>query len=371
MRLREKLGAGQLATAAERVDGVTVRALAEKLPAAEVVALVTTHPAGELAWAARTLPGPAVSEVLKLPAPVRAVLADPAADLPAWVVHRMMQGDGALTLARLEEIAKAVSPAELGALRRQFGNEGFMQLLRTEDRPANLHDMAGRLAASPELAGAAALPSGATVLDANLLIPTQRLRAGEPWKGGTGKHALHDGDRARIAALAKRFGVGFANPTGEPTLAEIEQLMAKIDNRAPAMVLAETQAVAGTSRGTGLVVDRTTQEYQMALREMAGSANPVGEARGGADRSAIADLLFADRAPNAKAPVFHTDDEKVVRPLLERYGDPTTYTAVPKETPKGLPKEHPKGWADRFVLANPDGFEVVIRGRRIRIVWIY
>ncbi|HEU5109767.1 MAG TPA: hypothetical protein VFT95_14590, partial [Micromonosporaceae bacterium] len=205
--------------------------------------------------------------------------------------------------------------------------------------------------------------------DSNLLIPIQRLRDGVPWKGPPGKHAMHDADRDRITFLGKKVGVTFTGKDGAPTPAELEEMMTKLGNRTPVAVLAETPAVTGTDRGASMVVDRNSVDYQLALREMAtGDRNQqVGTDVGGADRLAVADILFADRAPGAAPPVFYTDDERVMRPLLERWGVAGTYTQVGQHMKKG---EKQGSWAERFAAANPNGFEIVIRGRRMRVVLV-
>ena len=88
------------------------------------------------------------------------------------------------------------------------------------------------------------------------------------------------------------------------------------------------------------------------------------DAVGDATRARIEDMLFAERANNAEIPTFYTDDERIARPLVERWGDASTYKAIgPMAT-----KNDPGKWPERFARANPKGFEVVIRGRRIRVV---
>ena len=374
MRLSRNLGPAGLANAAGRLGGETIRNLAFNLTPAEVAALVAAHDPVHLAWAARNQSGQAAREVLVLPRDVLAALSDPAGGIPSLIVRRLMRDP--VLVARLPAVVAAVPAADLALLRQRLGNEGFIQVMTTENRPDALREMGVRLRAGEnvELRTPVALGSAAAVLDSNLLIPLQRLRAGVPWRGPAPPGPpgskpipeLHDGDRRRVTELARRFGVTFADPAGVPTPAEIEALVARIRNHAPNIVLAETPEVPGTSRGQAMIVDRSSADYQLALREMStGTTNQqVGRQEGGADRSAIADTLFAEREPGGKPPVFYTDDARVARPLMERWGDAATITPIGANATRADPGD----WATRFARHNPNGFEVVIRGRRIRVI---
>jgi hypothetical protein len=259
-------------------------------------------------------------------------------------------------------------------MHQQLGSEGFFQVVRTEDRPNGLRDMAARLRAAVgvELATPGPLGSGATVLDSNLLIPIQRLRDGMPWNGpappGMKAPPLHNADRARIEFLARLEGVTFTGKDGAPTPAEIEELVTRLGNRTPTAVLAEAPDVKDASRGQGMVVNREDPEYRQAMRDMATGTNnqQVGRAVGGADRSAVADALFAERVPGAAQPIFYTDDERIVRPLLDRFAVAGSFVAVgPHPT-----ATNPGTWPERFARANPTGFDIVVRGRTLRVVLV-
>jgi hypothetical protein len=362
-RLSTRLGPTILAEAGANLSGTTIRYLSNGLDAAEVSALLKAHDPAHITWAARAQNGPAAREVLALPTDVlNAVANQPGGGIPAMLVRPLMSGPKAIPPAQLHALLTQVPSADLVLLRQHFGDEGFLQLIRTDDRPAVIQDFAGRQRAGVgvELANPAPLPSDANILDTNLLIPLQNLRAGAPWNSGVAGVGLHEGDRRRVTDLSKRFGVPFAKP--EPTQAEIETLMAAIDNRLPSTTLAEAPVVPGASRGTAMIVNRNDPVYAGVMREMATLGEPIGKAEGGTDRSFIADALFAQRAPGATPPVVYTDDLRIVRPLVETYGVKGTYVDIGTATKKE--------WPGKFATANPTGFEIEVRGRRVRIVFM-
>ena len=78
--------------------------------------------------------------------------------------------------------------------------------------------------------------------------------------------------------------------------------------------------------GAFLLIRKGPGVFRMTRRQFAG-----------ADRIAVADVLFADRVPGAAQPIFYTDDERIVRPLLDRWGVAGTYTPImlnPYEYPR-------------------------------------
>ncbi|WP_433305479.1 DUF4157 domain-containing protein [Actinoplanes sp. CA-030573] len=384
--LARHLGADKLAELAARVNAKALTHLTAGMDAAAVGSLAAHSPA-HLAWAA-THPLPAhARELLSLPPATLAVLAHPDAGLSAGLVWELSHGVRQAPPGRLNDLARLVPPLGVRRLHENLGDEGFLQVVRTEDRPDNLLQMAMGLQgqAAAELATTAAMPSGATVLDANMLIPLQHLRSGRrAWSPGPPATNLSNTDRARINALAGRFGVTFTGPQGAPTAAELEDLMRKTGNFVSGVTIAETPPVPGMSRGTGMRVDRADPQYVAALREMeqvgtnkftpgrdrtfaTDPPHPIGEAVGGADRVAIGDLLFAERAPNATPPVYYTGDEGVVKALLTRYGVPGTFKDVPINQPKGDPVA---AYGTRFRRDNPNGFQIEIQGKRAVVIWL-
>ena len=393
-----EMGPARVAAIGNRIGPDKLAALAAKLDAKALAHLtagmnpvaagsLTAHPPAHLVWAA-THPLPAhARELLALPPATLAVLAHADAGLSAELVWQMSNGARKVPPGRLDALAGALPPLGIRRLHQNFGDEGFHQVVRTEDRPAMFQQLAMGLQgqAAIELGTTAPVPSGANMLDSNMLIPIQHLRSGRrAWQSADPKASLSNVDRARITYLSGRFGVPFTGPGGAPTAAEVEELMGKIGNVVSPVTVTESPPVPGRSRGTGMVVDRADAGYVSALRDMeqtgtgkfpAGpeptfatrKAAPVGEDEGGMDRIAIGDLLFAQRAPGGTPPVYYSGDEGVVNALLTRYGVAGTFKDAPINQPKGDPVA---AYGTRFRRDNPNGFEIEVHGHRVRVVWL-
>jgi hypothetical protein len=101
-------------------------------------------------------------------------------------------------------------------------------------------------------------------------------------------------------------------------------------------------------KGIAISVERSSQAYQDLLAELA-KKPPVGRTKGVEDRNIVADTFFAVCEPGV-TPRLATQDPGIYNPLAKRAGmDPAKLGA-------SLPE------------VKPEGFDVPIHGRKIRVL---
>ena len=137
----------------------------------------------------------------------------------------------------------------------------------------------------------------------------------------------------------------------EAAIKRVEKLGA--DLRVVDSTLAEMGVKGGnpTQKGVPVSVERTSKEYQDLLTNLSNPADPVGQAKGGVDRTIVADTFFAITEPGVK-PALATADKKVYNALSRRAG----YDPNAKGAGIAVPEKF------------PDGFDVTINGRTIKVI---
>jgi hypothetical protein len=98
-------------------------------------------------------------------------------------------------------------------------------------------------------------------------------------------------------------------------------------------------------------VDRNDPAYQSLLQEL--ETNNVGQAKGGVDRQIVADTFFAQTEPGV-TPTFTTHDSGIYNKLAK-----IAFGFEP----------HPRHFEGKSLPdAYPNGFDVTISGRTIRVI---
>lgn len=167
-----------------------------------------------------------------------------------------------------------------------------------------------------------ALDQTSVVIDTNAAIALDRRARGLP---------LDSGHQAAIKRVEK---LGADLRVADPTIAEMG-----VKGGNP------------TQKGVPVSVERTGKEYQDILTNLANPADPVGQATGTVDRQIVADTFFAITEPGA-TPTLATADKKIYNALSRRAGyDPNA-----------------KGAGIAVPVKFPDGFDVTINGRTIKVI---
>jgi hypothetical protein len=241
-----------------------------------------------------------------------------------------------------------------------------------------------------ELAAATELGANQIVVDTNVLAPVRAYIGGIAWG------QLQAIERRDIEVLFQSLGTPLAAAPGggvvPPTVAQVEAILPRL--RASATVLGEAgitqryrvpgaggapavvhELVVPRVTGVAEAVDRTSDpQYRAVLDELmrpparpwtpaanirpGNVTDPLGEAVGFRDRSVVADVLFAQTAAGGPTPTFITSDARVFEPLAG--------WAVPGTI---HPPPHGAGSiAQRLARANPNGFEINLLGRRMKVI---
>ncbi|MGH9012967.1 MAG: hypothetical protein ACRDZ1_03365, partial [Acidimicrobiia bacterium] len=162
------------------------------------------------------------------------------------------------------------------------------------------------------------------IIDSNAAIALRKRAAGEP---------LQEGEKA---LLKKLDAMG-----GELRIADTTVAEATAKGHAP-----------GPQQGFGIAAARDSKEYQAVLKELTDAG--VGGGKGALDREIISDAFFAI-GEKGVIPRFATMDGKVYKRLYDIRIKTTNEPPLNK-----LGKQLP----EKF----PDGFEVTIHGRTIKVV---
>lgn len=163
-----------------------------------------------------------------------------------------------------------------------------------------------------------ALDANSTVIDTQMAIALEKQAKGLP---------LQEGEKAMLARAKTLGELGVTDKTAAEAAAKNGNL---------------------SQKGVPISVERTSQAYQDMLAELAKDP-AVGRAKGAADREVVADAFFAVTEPGAK-PTLAVHDKGVYNPLARRAGvDPAKL---------GAPV------AEKF----PDGFDVTVNGRTIKVI---
>ncbi len=171
-----------------------------------------------------------------------------------------------------------------------------------------------------------ALTEKSIVLDTNTVAAFE-IRARNPSE-------LHEGHKARIKQIEAMTDADLR--VADPTLGGSGGEKGR-------------KGIPVAQKGIGVAVDRSAVSYREFLANLNEATDPVGgkKANASVDRSIIADTAFAVTEPGV-TPRFATSDKGIYNPLARR--------ANIKLGNKTLP--------DRF----PDGFDVEINGRTIRVI---
>ena len=151
-------------------------------------------------------------------------------------------------------------------------------------------------------------------------------------------------------ALDKRARGERLQPGEELALARMQQL-GGAELRVTDTTAGET-GVKGFSpphKGVAISVERSSQAYQDLLAELAEKPHPVGGSKGAEDRNIVADTFFAVCEPGV-TPKLATQDSGIYNALARRAD----------MDPRKLGAELP--------AVKPDGFDVTIHGRTIRVL---
>lgn len=167
-----------------------------------------------------------------------------------------------------------------------------------------------------------ALDKASVVIDTNAAIALDRKARGLP---------LDSGHQAALKRVEK-FGADLR--VADPTIAEMG-----VKGGNP------------TQKGVPISVERTSKQYQDILANLSDAADPVGQAKGAVDQQIVADTFFAVTEPGV-IPTLATADKKIYNALSRRAGyDPNA-----------------KGAGIAVPVKFPDGFNVTIQGRTIKVI---
>ncbi len=251
----------------------------------------------------------------------------------------------------LEKVAPPLSGSEIKREFELLGESTAAQYLKDNaDKPsliARLDRQAKSFkAAEPEIGKARALDPDSVILDTNAITALHEATSAKPWG---------EIDAGRIAAINRlREMNGQAPLTGEPPARDLESLIGPHDVRITNMVFGEQGATPDVKRaGVKISVTRDSPVYDDMTKEL--ETIGVGDPRGAADRSIIADTLFAEGA-HAR---FVTGDEKIVVPLARRFAS-GTYEPI-KVTDSKTGRKRKESDLEAIVRVHGEsGFEIAI-----------
>jgi len=154
-----------------------------------------------------------------------------------------------------------------------------------------------------------ALDANSIIVDSNVLAGIKELMSGLAWKD------LQPHKKSGINLLRKRAGL--ADLTGDPPARDLESIIGKgHDLRAANATLGESAPRPSLEReGFALTIDRHSPQYNAVLDELAKAS--VGAKKGAADRSIVADTMFAS---GAAKPSLMTGDDDMFKRLFEHFG---------------------------------------------------
>lgn len=167
-----------------------------------------------------------------------------------------------------------------------------------------------------------ALDAGSTVIDTNAAIALDLRARGQ---------SLDPGHKAAIKRVE---GFGGDLRVADPTLPEMG-----VKGGNP------------TQKGVPIAVERTSKEYEALLANLSDASDPVGKAKGVADRNIVADTFFAITEPGV-IPRFATADKNIYNALSRRAG----YDPMAKGAGIAVPTKF------------PNGFEVTINRHTIKVM---
>ncbi|MEL6183895.1 MAG: DUF4781 domain-containing protein, partial [Myxococcota bacterium] len=254
--------------------------------------------------------------------------------------------------ARLTGAAESVGAEGLTALVDRVGTQTAAKLvdagLAKLKHLTKLGDIASRLvAAGPALDAARPLGPNAIMLDSNAVLAIEKLQK-------HGWPALQDGEKGFINKVREQ--VGLPKLTGQPASTTTADLFGPADLRFTPMSAGEAPLIPGiTIAKPG--ADRSSSAYTDLLADWA-TPPAVGGGKGVADRSIVADALFA--AVDGGAPrTFVTGDANIAKALVERYA-PAALKA----------KKHPnENFAATLAREAPGGFDMTVDGHTLRVVY--
>ncbi|CAM3393698.1 hypothetical protein KIPE111705_06220 [Kibdelosporangium persicum] len=347
--------------------------LTDDLPATDLAALITTHGADAVRWAATEMSGLEAQALLARMTPD--VLAAIRNVTPRTATRLLDAFDNSL-LARvvaeidLRELVPFLDQQETGAARRiltQYADAGSWDRLRRFLRGT---------AQAAETEGYAAAGADDIIVDNQTLSTVRAMLAGVDYS------ALQPIEQRMIQQLFAQLRQPL-DATGTlvpPNQAAIEGIMGRL--RAPATVMGETGVnavhkplggaatdlgVAERPAGLAVDIDRNSTAYRQVLADLERPPNrpwtpsstttptAVGKTEGIRDRTVVADALFA-RMEGGGVPRFMTADGAV----FERLAGWAVSVNPPAAGKSSV--------ATRLARANPNGFEIMLNGRTLLVI---